>query len=191
LSAASHFAELLAKLDAALGETGDRGDAEFKRLLVAVLPALRRFTVSLTRDPVAADDLVQDNILRACRSRDRFEPGTNLEAWTFTILRNAFYRSRRKARDLQDEDGSRTARLATLPDQAGHLDLQDVRSAIERLAPMMREALILVAIENLTHEEAAAVMNCRIGTVKSRVWRAREQLARMLGYTGTGFGSDG
>jgi RNA polymerase sigma-70 factor (ECF subfamily) len=134
---------------------------------------------------------VQDTLLRAWRSRDRFEPGTNLEAWTFTILRNAFYRSRRKARDLQDEDGSRTARLATLPDQAGHLDLQDVRSAIERLAPMMREALILVAIENLTHEEAAAVMNCRIGTVKSRVWRAREQLARMLGYTGTGFGSDG
>lgn len=66
-----------------------------------------------------------------------------------------------------------------------------MRAALDRLAPVMREALVLVAIENLSYDEAAAVMNCRIGTVKSRVWRAREQLARMLGYSGAEIGSDG
>ena len=78
-----------------------------------------------------------------------------------------------------------------MPEQGGHLDLQDVRAALDRLAPVMREALVLVAIENMSYEEAAAVMNCRIGTVKSRVWRAREQLARMLGYSGSEIGNDG
>jgi RNA polymerase sigma-70 factor (ECF subfamily) len=191
LSATSRFAELLAKLDVALGEARGRDDAAFKKLLVTAVPVLRCFAISLAREPTAADDLVQDTLLRAWRARARFEPGTNFEAWTFTILRNVFYTSQRKPREVQDEDGSYTARLASLPDQAGHLDLNDVRSALDRLAPMMREALILVGIENLTHEEAAAVMNCQIGTVKSRVWRPREQLARMLGYTGAEVGSDG
>jgi RNA polymerase sigma-70 factor (ECF subfamily) len=191
LSATTRFAELLAKLDAALGEAASRNDAEFKKLLAAVIPALRRFAVSLARDPTAADDLVQDTLLRAWRARARFEQGTNFEAWTFTILRNAFYSSQRKPREVQDDDGNYTARLASLPDQAGRLDLQDVRAALDRLAPLMREALVLVAIENLSYEEAAEVMDCQIGTVKSRVWRARDQLARMLGYTGAEIGSDG
>jgi RNA polymerase sigma-70 factor (ECF subfamily) len=190
-SATDRFAELLTKLDAALGEIGNRDDAEFKGMLVAGVPVLRRFAIALTRNSAAADDLVQDTLLRAWRSRARFERGTNFEAWTFTILRNTFYTDRRKSREVQDEDGTRTARLATPPEQAGRLDLKDVRSAIDRLPPAMREALILVVIENLTHDEAAVVMNCRIGTVKSRVWRAREQLVRVLGYTGSEFGSDG
>jgi RNA polymerase sigma-70 factor (ECF subfamily) len=190
LSATSRFAELLAKLDVAFGEARGRDDAAFKKLLVTAVPVLRRFAVSLARDPTVADDLVQDTLLRAWRSRARFEPGTNFEAWTFTILRNVFYTGQRKPREVQDEDGSYTARLASLPDQAGHLDLHDMRAALDRLAPMMREALVLVAIENLTYEDAAAVMNCQIGTVKSRVWRAREQLARMLGYGGAEVGND-
>ncbi|MDN3575056.1 sigma-70 family RNA polymerase sigma factor [Methylobacterium longum] len=191
LSVTDRFADLLVKLDAALGEAVSRDDAAFKKLLVTIVPVLRRFAVSLARDPTTADDLVQDTLFRAWRVRARFEPGTNFEAWTFTILRNAFYSGHRRSREVQDEDGSYTARLATPPDQTGHLDLQDVRAALDRLAPTMREALVLVAIENLTYEEAAAVMNCQIGTVKSRVWRAREQLARMLGYTGADVGSDG
>jgi RNA polymerase sigma-70 factor (ECF subfamily) len=190
LSATSRFAELLAKLDLALGEAAGRNDAEFKKLLVAAVPALRRFAVSLARDPTAADDLVQDTLLRAWRARAHFDLGTNFEAWTFTILRNAFYSSQRKPREVQDDDGSYAARLASPPDQAGRLDLQDVRAALDRLVPVMREALVLVGIENLSYEEAAAVMNCQIGTVKSRVWRAREQLARMLGYGGAEIGND-
>lgn len=189
LSATHRFAELLAKLDAAFG-AGDRAEIEFKRLLVGVVPALHRFAVSLTREPIAADDLVQDTLLRAWRSRTRFEQGTNFEAWTFTILRNAFYSGQRKRRELQDEDGSRTARLASLPDQAGRLDLQDMRAALDRLVPAMRETLVLVAIEGLSYEEVATIMGCQIGTVKSRVWRARDQLARALGYAGGEVGND-
>ena len=191
LSARDRFAELLAKLDTALEGAGDRDATEFRRLLLAVVPPLRRFAVSIARDPVAADDLVQDALMRAWRARERFEPGTNFEAWIFTILRNAFYSRQRKRHEIQDEDGSYTARLTTPPEQSGHLDLQDVRAALDRLVPVMREALVLVAIENLSYEEAAAVMQCQIGTVKSRVWRARDQLARMLGYTGAEVGSDG
>ena len=191
LGAINRFAELLAKLDLAFGEAASRDDAEVKKLLLASVPALRRFAVSLARDPTAADDLVQDTLLRAWRARARFEPGTNFEAWTFTILRNVFYSGQRKHREVQDEDGSYTARLSILPNQAGCLDLQDVRTALDRLAPMMREALVLVTIEDLSYEEAAAVMGCQVGTVKSRVWRARDQLARALGYTGAEIGADG
>ena len=191
LSATSRFAQVLAKLDVAFGEAADRDDAEIKKLLLAAVPALRRFAVSLARDLTAADDLVQDTLLRAWRARARFEPGTNFEAWTFTILRNVFYTNQRKHREVQDEDGSYTEKLSILPDQAGRLDLQDVRTALERLAPMMREALVLVTIEDLSYDEAAAVMGCQVGTVKSRVWRARDQLTRALGYTGSEIGSDG
>ena len=190
-SATRRFAELLAKLDVAFEETGDRDAAEFKALFLAVAPALRRFAMSLTRNPSVADDLVQDTLLRAWRSRARFERGTNFEAWTFTILRNHYYSGQRRSREVQDEDGSYAARLSSPPDQAGRLDLQDVHAALNRLAPTMREALILVAIEGLSHEEAAAVMGCQIGTAKSRVWRARDQLMRALGYTGAEIGTDG
>jgi len=191
LNAARRFADLLAKLDAALGEARSRDEAEFQRQLLAVAPSLHRFAISLARDVTAADDLVQDTLLRAWRNQSSFQPGTNFEAWTFTILRNNFYSGRRKHREVEDEDGSYTARLAIPPDQAGRLDLQDVRAALDRLTPVMREALVLVGIENLSYDEAAAVMGCQVGTVKSRVWRARDQLARALGYTGAEIGNDG
>ena len=191
LNAARRFADLLAKLDVALGEARSRDEAEFQRQLVAVAPCLHRFAISLARDVTAADDLVQDTLLRAWRNQSSFQLGTNFEAWTFTILRNTFYSGRRKHREVEDEDGSYTARLAIPPDQGGRLDLQDVRTALDRLAPVMREALVLVTIEDLSYDEAAAVMGCQVGTVKSRVWRARDQLARALGYTGAEIGNDG
>jgi RNA polymerase sigma-70 factor (ECF subfamily) len=187
----SRFAELLAKLDAALGEAGSGDEAEFKRLLIAIVPVLRRFAISLARNPTAADDLVQDTLYRAWRARARFEPGTNFEAWTFTILRNVFYSSQRRRREVQDEDGDYTARLATLPDQGGRLDLSDVQAALDRLAPMMRETLVLATVQDLSYEEVAVIMGCQVGTVKSRVSRAREQLAGMLGYNGSEIGNDG
>lgn len=190
-SAMDRFAELLAKLNAALGGAQGPDDTEFKRLLVGMVPVLRRFAVSLARDPTAADDLVQDTLLRAWRARARFEPGTNFEAWTFTILRNVFYSSQRRRREVQDEDGDYTARLATLPDQGGRLDLSDVQAALDRLAPMMRETLVLATVQDLSYEEVAVIMGCQVGTVKSRVSRAREQLAGMLGYNGSEIGNDG
>jgi RNA polymerase sigma-70 factor (ECF subfamily) len=188
---ADRFAELLTLLDAAFGKAQDGREKEFQTSLLAMVPNLQRFARSLLRNHVGADDLLQNTLLRAWRSRASFAPGTNLEAWLFTIMRNQFYNEHRKrGREVQDEDGTQAERMVSLPEQGGHLDLSDVRSALDRLAPLMRQALVLVAIENLTYEETAAVMNCRIGTVKSRVWRARTQLAEMLGYTGLEVGSD-
>lgn len=190
--ATGRFADLLARLEATLDEASRHDAAEFQAELLAMTPALRRFAMSLVRDRSGADDLVQDTLLRAWRARASFQSGTNFEAWTFTIMRNQFYTGQRRSRpEVQDEDGAQAARLAVPPEQGGHLDLADVQGALARLAPTMRESLVLVAIENLSYEEAAAVMNCRVGTVKSRVWRAREQLARMLGYDGSEIGRDG
>lgn len=190
LNAAGRFADLLAKLDVALGEARSRDEAEFQRQLLAVAPSLHRFALSLARDATAADDLVQDTLLRSWRNQSRFQPGTNFEAWTFTILRNNFYSGRRKHREIEDEDGSYTARLISAPEQAGRLDLNDLQAALDRLPLARREALILIGVSGLSYEEAAAVLDCQVGTVKSRVWRAREQLARMLGYTGAEIGND-
>lgn len=189
---ADRFAELLRLLDGAFGRAQDGREKAFQTALLAMVPNLQRFARSLLRSHVGADDLLQNTLLRAWRSRASFAPGTNLEAWLFTIMRNQFYNEHRKrGREVQDEDGAQAERMVSLPEQGGHLDLSDVQAALDRLAPPMRQALVLVAIENLTYEETAAVMQCRIGTVKSRVWRAREQLARMLGYNGTEIGSDG
>lgn len=191
-SALERFADLLARLDATLDEASRRHTAEFQAQLLAIIPTLRRFALSLNRDAVATDDLVQDTLLRAWRGRASFQGGTNFQAWAFTILRNQFYTRHRQSRpEMPDEDGARAARLSCLPEQDGHLDLADLRVALARLPAPMREALMLVAVENLSCDEAAAVMNCRVGTVKSRVWRAREQLARLLGYDGSEVGSDG
>ena len=185
------FAELLALLDAAFGQAQAGRETAFKASLLGLVPNLQRFARSLLRNHIGADDLLQNTLLRAWRSRASFVAGTNLEAWLFTIMRNQFYNEHRKrGREVQDEDGAQAERLVSLPEQGGHLDLSDVRTALDRLAPAMRQALVLVAIENLTYEETAAVMGCRIGTVKSRVWRARTQLTEMLGYTGLEIGSD-
>ncbi|MGE8126745.1 sigma-70 family RNA polymerase sigma factor [Methylobacterium sp. NPDC080182] len=188
---ADRFAELLRLLDGAFGRVQDGREKAFQASLLALVPNLQRFARSLLRSHVGADDLLQNTLLRAWRSRASFAPGTNLEAWLFTIMRNQFYNEHRKrGREVQDEDGAQAERMVSLPEQGGHLDLSDVQAALDRLAPPMRQALVLVAIENLTYEETAAVMQCRIGTVKSRVWRARTQLAEMLGYTGLEVGSD-
>ncbi len=189
------FAELLVRLDKAMGRStglGGRGRGGLSHG-----PARQRAGPAALR-PVARPGAGRRRRPRAGRppqglaGRGGFEPGTNLEAWLFTILRNVFYsRHRRQTREVSDSDGDYAGRLAAAPEQGGHLDLQDVRAALDRLAPVMREALVLVGIENLSYEEAAAVMECQIGTAKSRVWRARAQLARMLGYGGADIGSDG
>lgn len=189
-STIQRFADLLARLEATLDEASRHDTAEFQAQLLAMAPALRRFALSLSHDPTAADDLVQETLLRAWRGRRSFQTGTNFKAWTFTILRNQFYTDRRKHREVQDEDDAYTSKLVALPEQGGHLDLADVQAALAQLPPLMREALVLVGLENTSYEQAAAIMGCAIGTVKSRVSRARDQLARVLGYTGGEIGND-
>jgi RNA polymerase sigma-70 factor (ECF subfamily) len=151
--------------------------------MLAALSSLRAFALSLTNNAARADDLVQDTILRAWQNQHRFQPGTNLNAWLFTILRNAFYSEQRKRmREVQDEDGSYAARLFTAPDQGHRLDVQDLRAGLAKLPPDQREALILVGAEGLSYEEVAGICGVAIGTIKSRVNRARNRLAELLGY---------
>ncbi|MCE4226653.1 sigma-70 family RNA polymerase sigma factor [Methylobacterium sp. C25] len=152
---------------------------------------LQRFALSLTKNQARADDLVQDTMLKAWRGRASFTVGTNLGAWLFTIMRNNFYSSCRKhSQEVNAGDDDHANDLAVLPEQGCRLDLQDVYLAMAKLPIEMREALSLVTIENKTYEDAAALMKCQVGTVKSRVWRARERLTRILGYGGGDVGVD-
>jgi RNA polymerase sigma-70 factor (ECF subfamily) len=153
--------------------------------MLAAVPSLRAFAISLTGNRDRADDLVQDTLMRAWANIDRFEWGTNLEAWLFTILRNRFhsdYRSRR--REVEDADGSYAARLKTHPDQQAHLDYQDFRTALRKVPPDQREALLLVGAQGMSYEEVAQVTGVPVGTVKSRVNRARNRLAELLDLNG-------
>ena len=156
-------------------------EPDLRAALLAALPSLRAFAISLVHDRTRADDLVQDTIVRAWGAINRFERGTNLDAWLFTILRNLFHSQYRKLwRDVADPDGSYAAKLKTIPDQQSHLDFEDLRAALTRIPADQREALLLVAAEGLSYEDAAQITGVAVGTVKSRVNRARTRLASIL-----------
>ncbi|MGJ3263453.1 MAG: sigma-70 family RNA polymerase sigma factor [Salinarimonas sp.] len=166
------------------GPAARAADDALRADLLATTPHLRAYAVSLCGSPDRADDLVQDTLLRALSKLDRFEPGTNLRAWLFTILRNLFFSEHRKRRhEVEDVDGVYSERLTTLPAQQARLDFEDFRTALARLCPEQREALILVGAEGLTYEEAAGICGVAVGTVKSRVHRARLRLAEYLCLT--------
>jgi RNA polymerase sigma-70 factor, ECF subfamily len=155
---------------------------EVREAMLAALPSLRAFALSLAHSPDHADDLVQDAIVRALTNIETFEPGTNMSAWLFTILRNLFYSECRRAKhEVPDPDGSYAGQLRTAPDQGARCDFQDLRTALARLSREHREALILVAAEGLSYEDAAQVCGVAIGTIKSRVHRGRVHLAELLG----------
>lgn len=154
--------------------------------LVALLPSLRAFAMSLTRNSAAADDLVQDAVVKAWSNLDKYQEGTNLRAWTFTILRNTYYSDRRKAaREVEDGDGILTGQLAEKPSHDGHLAMRDFRTAFNQLTDEQREALILVGASGFSYEEAAETCGCAVGTIKSRVNRGRAQLAELMGLDET------
>src|SRR5690554_4442010 len=149
--------------------------------LVNHLPALRAFALSLTRESASADDLVQDTIVKAWTNIDKFQPGTNLRAWLFTILRNTFYSARRKTRrEVSDTDGIHAARLATRPEHDGRLAMNDFKVAFAQLPDEQREALILVGGSGFSYEEAAQMTGVAVGTVKSRANRGRRKLAELM-----------
>jgi RNA polymerase sigma-70 factor (ECF subfamily) len=146
------------------------------------LGALRAFALSLTRNGASADDLVQDTIVKAWSNIDKFEKGTNLRAWLFTILRNTFYSDRRKRkREVADPDGVHAASLFEKPAHDGRLAMNDFVRAFDQLSPEHREVLTLVGASGFSYEEAAGMMSVAVGTVKSRANRARARLAEMLG----------
>jgi RNA polymerase sigma-70 factor (ECF subfamily) len=149
--------------------------------LVGAIPNLRAFAVSLCGNPDRADDLVQETLVKAWSNLSSFAEGTNLAAWLFTILRNIYYSEyRKRRREVADSDGAIAARLATAPAQSGHMDFLDFLSALQKLPADQREALILIGASGLSYEEAAGVCNCAVGTMKSRVNRARNRLVELL-----------
>lgn len=154
---------------------------DFKSELISVLPHLRAFARSLTGQRDAADDLVQDALTKAWASRDRFEPGTSMKAWTFMILRNSYISQMRRRRFTSDWDEERAARVLVISaSQDGNLELGDLHRALQVLPEQQREALILVGAGGLSYEEVAQICGVAIGTVKSRVARARAALAGLI-----------
>jgi RNA polymerase sigma-70 factor, ECF subfamily len=154
---------------------------ELREKLLEILPSLRAFAMSLTGNIDRADDLVQEAIVKGLTHLDKFDEGTNLQAWLFTILRNQFRTNyRRKKREVEDPDGVHAGRLATLPDQDGKMHLHDVWTALLSLPVEQREALLLVTTEGHSYDEAARICNTQIGTIKSRINRARTRLAEIL-----------
>ncbi|MEM9966968.1 MAG: RNA polymerase sigma factor [Pseudomonadota bacterium] len=157
--------------------------ADPREELIQHLPAMRAFAISLTRNSAVADDMVQDTVVKAWTNIDKFELGTNMRAWLFTILRNTYYSNRRKTkREVSDTDGTITGGVAEKPAHDGHMQLADFRRALAQLNDEQREALLLVGASGFSYEEAAEMCGVAVGTIKSRTNRARKELAKLLGY---------
>jgi RNA polymerase sigma-70 factor, ECF subfamily len=154
---------------------------DWRAAVTARTPSLRAFAWSLSRNGADADDLVQETLTKAWIYRHRFEPGTNLRAWLFTILRNSWYSAvARRSREVADEDGHHAARLTAEGSQEWSMELNDLRLALDDLPPEHREAIVLVGAAGLSYEEAAEIAGCALGTIKSRVNRARNRLAAVM-----------
>lgn len=159
-----------------MAHSNDAGD--FGSQLIALIPNLRAFGRSLSGDFVQGEDLAQEALVKAWSNRHRFEMGTNLKAWTFRILRNLFYSEKRRSwrsTPLDPEIAART--LVAVTGATDRLELDEVRRALSMLSPDHREAIILIGAAGLSYEEAAEIIDTPIGTIKSRVSRARDQLA--------------
>ena len=148
---------------------------------MSLIPALRAFAWSLSHNASDADDLVQDTLIKAWTHKDKFEPGTNLRAWLFTILRNTYYTAVvRRRREVRDETGKYAAQLSQSPTQDWSVAVRALQAALQQLPDEHREALVLVGAAGLSYEEAAEICNCALGTIKSRVNRARARLLKIM-----------
>jgi RNA polymerase sigma-70 factor (ECF subfamily) len=163
------------------GELSLHVDNDWRDQVVALIPALRAFAWSISRNGSDADDLVQDTLIKAWSHRDKFETGTNLRAWLFTILRNTYYTAVvRRRREVRDEDDQYARALTTQPTQEWGLAIRALQVALDELPAEHREALILVGAAGLSYEEAAEICGCALGTIKSRVNRARARLIKLM-----------
>ena len=156
-------------------------DAQFKADLLDLIPFLRAFARSLCGNQETADDLAQETLVKAWQARNMFAPGTNLKAWLFTILRNQFYSDRRRAWRQAPWDQDAAERIpGSSAVQSWAAELSDTARALSQLSDEQREALILVGAGGFSYEDAAAICHCAVGTVKSRVARARKSLLSLL-----------
>jgi len=153
----------------------------FKKELTGVVPHLRAFARGLCGRPDMADDLVQETLLKAWAAQARFEPGTSMRAWTFVILRNAYLTDMRRNRFRGEYDEGVAERILVAPaGQEGPIHLADMHRALLTLPTERREALLLVGAGGFSYEEAAEICGCAVGTIKSRVGRARAALTAMI-----------
>ena len=156
-------------------------DPATRDAILATVPSLRAFAVSLCGNLDRADDLVQETLTRALANIESFRPGTNMAAWLFTILRNQFrseYRKRR--REVEDADGIHAQSLQAPAEQIAKVEFGELREALAKLPDDQREALVLVGASGFSYEEAANICGCAVGTIKSRVNRARTHLAGLM-----------
>jgi len=161
--------------------------SEFTKLLETEIPRLRRYARALTRDPVRADDLVQDCLVRAIAKQHLWQPDTNLRAWLFTILHNQnindIRRSIREETKIPAEEVTPPLTVACDPTSA--LQIRDLERALATLAAEQRQVILLVGLEGMSYEEVATILNIPIGTVRSRLSRGRETLRRLMDVRGT------
>lgn len=158
----------------------DNGTRDFHEQLKTILPRLRIYALSLTRDRDAADDLVHDTVIKALTGRNSFQPGTNLAAWLFRIQRNEFISGLRRRRPTVPVDTAIAESLSHPPHQDSGLVMREFMSAFGKLAAAQREALLLAVLEGLPYETIAEHTGVSVGTVKSRISRARDTLERLL-----------
>ena len=157
--------------------------ADGREDLAEHLDAMRAYAHSLCLNRAVADDLVQDALVKAWINIGRYETGTNLRAWLFTILRNTYYSHLRKARhEVEDIDGVQASALVTRPDHDGRLALGDVMGAVSHLPDDQQEALFLVGSSGFPYPEAAVLCGVSLGTLKSRVSRGRKALSKAMDY---------
>jgi len=156
-------------------------ELDWREEVVGMIPALRAFAWSLSHNGSDADDLVQDTLIKAWTNRDKYEPGSNLRAWLFTILRNTYYTQvTRRRREVRDETGEYASTLKSPPTQDWTVAMRALQAALLELPAEHREALILVGAAGLSYEEAAQICGCALGTIKSRVNRARAKLLKIM-----------
>jgi RNA polymerase sigma-70 factor, ECF subfamily len=156
-------------------------DFDFKAELTGAIPHLRAFARSLTGEADRADDLVQDAILRALKAQQQFTPGTNFRAWIFTILRNQYVNQLRRRKFVAEpRDGFDFDLLPVAASQEAKLEFQDFKRALMLLGDDQREILLMVGASGFSYEEAAEICGCAVGTIKSRLSRARRELTRLL-----------
>ncbi len=166
--------------------------SDWQTRLLELIPNLRAFAHSLCKNPDYADDLVQQTLLKAWKNRQTFREGSNLKAWLFAILRNSFLTEfRRKKFETDDPDEQLQGSLVSRGRQQAHMDMLDFELALAKLSQEQREVLILIGAEGVSYDEAALICGCAIGTIKSRMNRARERLCELMGVDGAqDFGPD-
>lgn len=180
------MAQPVPRPDPAGGQQQDGAEdrhAAFRRELLAAIPKLRAFALSLASHADYADDLVQETLMKAWNHQHSFQDGTNIRAWLFTILRNAYFSQlRKRRREVEDADGDYAGGVTVPASQESQLDMADLRIALHQLPDDQREAVVLVGASGFSYQEVAGICGVPVGTVKSRVNRARNKLAVLLGH---------